>query len=317
LVGVITPELLHLAGRQHGVFRVDQAVEQLGLSAAAIARARRRGLLVEVVPKVVRIASAAESFEQRCMAMHLRFDGTGFLSGWTAARLHRLRKMPAQPIHLTLPTGRGKHLPRWVEVHRSRWFDLDVDSCRGPDGMTVATPLRTLFGLAASFNQFRFERAAEDAWHLGLVTPHEAAIYLESNRCRGKDGVMTMERWLDRSLHREQPAQSDLERTLLEELDRLGLPEPVRQHPVTLPTGETIHLDIAWPELLLAVEPGDAWWHGGDLGQRRDQARDRACNELGWLVVRFDETMRLDMRAAAQQVARIVRRRRLELRNPS
>jgi hypothetical protein len=316
-LGVLTPELLHLAGRQLGVFRVDQAVEQLGYSAASVARARRRSLLVEVLPKVMGVASTPESFEVRCMAVHLRFDGCGFLSGWTAARLHRLRKMPDQPIHVTLPTGRGKDLPRWIDVHRSRWFDLDRDSCLGPDGMIVATPLRTLFGLAASFNQFRFERAAEDAWHLGLVTPHDAAIYLEAHRCRGKDGVATMERWLERSLHRERPAQSDLERSLLDELDRLGLPEPVRQHPVILPSGETIHLDIAWPELLIAVEPGDAWWHGGDLGQRRDQARDRACNELGWLVVRFDESMRIDVPAAAQQVARIVRRRRLELRNPS
>jgi hypothetical protein len=299
------------------VFRVDQAVEQLGISTASIARARRRGLLVEVMPKIVRIASSGDGFDQRCMAVHLRFEGVGFLSGWTAGRLHRLRKMPEQPVHVTSPTGRTTNLPRWVDVHRSGWFDLDDDSCRGPNGMTIATPLRTLFGLAASFNQFRFERAAEDAWHLGLVEPQQAAAYLDRHRCRGKDGVATMERWLEHALQYDRPAQSDLERLLLDELDALGLSEPVRQYPVTLASGETIHFDIAWPELLLAVEPGAAWWHGGDLGQRRDQARDRACSELGWLVIRFDETMRLDVPAAARQVARILHRRRRELRNPS
>ena len=43
-----------------------------------------------------------------------------------------------------------------------------------------------------------------------------------------------------------------------------GLPEPIRQHPLLLLTGELIHLDIAWPEVRLAVEPGHSWWHGGD-----------------------------------------------------
>jgi len=312
---VLTPELLQLAGRQHGVFRVDQANSLLDISPTAVARARRRGLLVEVAPKVMRLASAPETFELRCTAMHLRFEGAGFLSGWTAGRLHRLRKMPSETIHVTVRSGRGGNHPDWAEVHRSAWCNPDLDAQLHPSGTVIATPLRTLFGLAAAFNQFRFERAAEDAWHRGLVTPEDAAVYLDENRCRGKDGVSTMERWLERALGRARPAQSDLERALLEALELLELPEPVRQHPLLLRTGEIIHLDLAWPELLLAIEPGAAWWHGGDLGQRRDQARDRACSELGWLVVRFDESMRLNVREAALQVARIHRRRQLEFRN--
>ena len=31
------------------------------------------------------------------------------------------------------------------------------------------------------------------------------------------------------------------------------------------------------------------WWHGGDARQRLDQARDAACGEVGWQIVRFDE----------------------------
>ena len=170
-----------------------------------------------------------------------------------------------------------------------------------------------LFGLAAAFNQFRFERAAEDAWHLGLISPAAAEVYLEAHRCRGKDGVSTMERWLERCAARARPSQSDLERDLLDALDRLGLPPAVRQHPLTLSSSEIIHFDIAWPEIRLAIEPGHSWWHGGDSRQRVDQARDRACSEVGWLVVRFDESMRLDPIAAAQQVRRIHTQRRRDL----
>jgi very-short-patch-repair endonuclease len=169
-----------------------------------------------------------------------------------------------------------------------------------------------LWALAAAFNQYRFERAAEDAWHRQLITPTAAAAYLEAHRCRGKDGVKRLETWLDSALGRNRASQSDLERTLLEAIDRCGLPEPIRQHPLTLPGGETIHFDIAWPDIRLAVEPGDSWWHGGDLGQRRDQARDRTCLEAGWQVVRFDESMRANPDAAAAQVRRIHRRRSTE-----
>ena len=43
------------------------------------------------------------------------------------------------------------------------------------DGLRLASPLRTLFTLAIDFNAYRFDRAAEDLWHLRLVTPDEAA----------------------------------------------------------------------------------------------------------------------------------------------
>jgi very-short-patch-repair endonuclease len=174
--------------------------------------------------------------------------------------------------------------------------------------------MRMLFGLAAAFNQYRFERAAEDAWHLGLITPSEAWGYLERHRCRGKDGVSTMERWLERSMARNRPTQSDLERIFLDALRRRALPEPETQFPLQLRSGEIIHLDIAWPDIRLAVEPGSSWWHGGDAAQRRDHERDRACTEIGWMTVRFDETLRDDPDRAAEQVARIHRRRTADIR---
>ena len=83
-------------------------------------------------------------------------------------------------------------------------------------------------------------------------------------------------------------------------IEQVGLPTPVRQLPLTLPSGELIRLDLAWPDIRLAVEPGHSWWHGGDLRQRADQARDRACAVLGWHVHRYDETATTDRAAAAR-----------------
>jgi very-short-patch-repair endonuclease len=304
---------LHAAARQFGAISRAQLVEH-GMSASSISRARAAGALVEVVPGVFRFASSPDAFALRCMATQIATAPVGYLNGWTAARLAGLRKMPATPIHVTVPTSTNRTLPEWVDCHRSRWYD-EQDVAVRDDGLRVATPARMLFALAAAFNQFRFERAAEDAWHLGLITPEMAASYLEAHRCRGKDGVATMERWLDRALCRDRATQSDLERVLLEALDQRALPEPERQYPVTLLTGETVHIDIAWPQLRLAVEPGSAWWHGGDRGQRSDQARDRALAKVGWLTLRFDDEMRNDPAGAAAEVEDVYRRRATDLRN--
>ena len=97
---------------------------------------------------------------------------------------------------------------------------------------------------------------------------------------------------------------------MLDAVRRAGLPEPERQYPVTLATGEVVHLDLAWPDAQLAVEPGHSWWHGGDLKARADFARDRACGEVGWHVMRYDESARDDLPGLGAEVLATYRRRR-------
>ncbi len=303
---VLDETVMNLAATQYGVVGRDQLVAG-GYSRWAVRRAREKGLLVALTPRVVRMASSPDTFASRCMAAQLHARGASFVSSWTAARLYGLRKMPDRPIHVTIAESARLDSPGWIRVAHSSWFDFERDAVRFRDTpLMVASPMRMLFGLAASFNQFRFERAAEDAWHRRLITPGDAAAYLEAHRCRGKDGVSTIERWLERTSKHTRPPQSGLEQELLRAIDVIGgLPRPERQHPVRLLTGETIHIDIAWPQVRLGVEPGASWWHGGDLGQRRDQARDRACGEVGWMIVRHDESMAVDPSTAARQLRTI------------
>ncbi len=75
-----------------------------------------------------------------------------------------------------------------------------------------------------------------------------------------------------------------------------------------------IHVDLAWPAARLGVEPGHSWWHGGDLGQRADQARDRACDEIGWRIVRHDESVRDELAAFGLQLRIIYDERMRSLR---
>ena len=261
--------------RQHGVISRRQLIGELGWSTSKFGRYRAAGILVHVAPGVVRMASDRPTFESMCMATQLTANGVGFVSSWSAGRLAGLRRMPRLPVHYTGPTSLQIRFPDWVEAHRSRWYD-ESDVVVRPDELRVATPLRALFGMAAAFNQFRFERAAEDAWHLGLI---------DARRCRGlprtppvpREGRRVDDGTLAGAMPGIRPTgpDADWSRTSWQSSTVSGLPPPVRQYPLALQNGESIHFDIAWPDVRLAVEPGHSWWHGGDLRQRLDQDRDR------------------------------------------
>ena len=302
------PEALRLLAAQFGVATVRQLVHA-GVPERTIDRAKQRGVLASVLPGVVELADFPPSFRQRAMAAQL-FGGDGsFLAATTAARLYGIRGMPRRLIELTTITRRRGSLPDWLERSFSTWIDHHDVLVRA-DGLRIAPPPLMLIGLAARLDDVRFERAAEDAWHLRLITPTQAAEYLQRIAAPGRRGVDRMRRWLERVGDRARPAQSALEIDVADAAVAAGLPAPVRQHPVTLRNGVVIHLDLAWPDLRLGFEPGHSWWHGGDLGQRADQQRRRECAAVGWQVECYDESAATNLATVGAEMATIYRQRR-------
>ena len=310
------PDVLALFTHQHFVATCAQLVE-LGLTRQAVHKARQRGVVVAPLRGVLALAGVELSFEGRVLALQLTAGPTAFVSGPSAGVLYGLRSMPRDRLEVTIKESRRATIPAPHRLVRTSWIKEPRDVRVRPDGIRIATPLRMLFGLAEQFNQHRFERAAEDVWHKGLVAPDEAADYLAAIRRSGRSGVSTYEAWLERLSFHTRPAQSGLEVRLLELIERVGLPAPERQFPLLLANGELVHLDIAWPAARLAVEPGHSWWHGGDLRQRHDQARDRACAVVGWHVVRYDETAAEDPMATARELGALYRRRIADLTGSS
>ena len=304
------PRLLELLGRQSGVATTRQLLD-LGVSRTTISRAVAENVLLRVTASVVRLAGYELTFEARAMAAWLHCGPRSFLSATTAGAIHGLRYMPRSRTQVVVLGRTQVDVPLWLSVSRTTWM-LAGDVIEHPAGYRIASPLRLLHQLAAQFRSHphRFDRAAEDAWHLGLVGPAAAADYLEQMRRQGRTGVAMLESWLERAGQRPRPAQSGLEMDALAAVRRAGLPDPVRQYPLRLADGTVIHLDLAWPELRLGVEPGHSWFHGGDLGQRSDQARSRRAAEVGWYLAQFDESMREDLTAAGQQIRRLHHARR-------
>jgi very-short-patch-repair endonuclease len=290
------PEVLALFRSQRGCAHLHQLLEWS--SRPSVRRRHDRGAIIEVLPKVFRLASAPDTFECRAMAAQLQSRPEGYLSGFTAAALRGISGMSRQRVFVTVPrrlpsSGRPAchqrtPLPVWVDRSESNWHA--DDQVLMVDGFRLEEPHSMMFTIAAHTNDVRFERAAEDAWNRRLITPDGLRAYVEEYRRQGRSGVTRTLRWLDRVGLRKRPMQSGLELALLTALRAAGLAEPEKQYPLRLANGEVIHLDLAWPDRRLAVEPGHSLFHRGTLVTARDQTRDRACGELGWHVMRFDES---------------------------
>ena len=251
---IISSEVLNLFMSQHSVASIEQ-LRDLDVSERTLRRARQHGVLTNVIPGIVRLTGSPETFASRAMALQLHTGGDSFVSGFSAGAIYGLRAMPRTIVEVTVPEIQRRVMPPWGRLHRSSWIDLERDiASRGC--LRLASPTRMLFRLAAVFNQHRFQRAAEDCWHLQLVTPDDAVMYLAEIRRQGRTGVKTFEHWLEHTSLRTRPSQSGLELDVLEAVLRAGLPEPERQFPLALRTGEVIHLDLAWPNARLGVEPG-------------------------------------------------------------
>ena len=308
------PGLLELLQRQHGVASNRQLAD-LGMSGATIWRARRDGILLPLTNHVVRAADHPDTFDARAMAANLQF-ADGHLTGTTAGVLYGLRSMPRGRIEVALPERVRMRCPTWIATRVDRHIGPH-DVVLREDGLAVATPHRMLLELAAAFNDHRFERAAEDAWYLKLRHTESCATFLPSrpSTSRARSGPL---RTMGSSRGtRERPTQSNFERDLLRTIRLVGLPEPECQYALTLANGEVIHLDLAWPDIRLAVEPGHSHWHRGVLKTRADMARDRACSELGWQVLRYDEAAQTDLAAVGRELQRIHRARVETVRRPS
>jgi len=306
-------EMTEDADAQFQPLTQTELARRLGVSRRTVGRARERGAVVALLPGVFTIAAQPVGFRTRAMAVQLYCGDGAYLTGTSSGSVLGLRAMPRNPIQAAVPRRFRWQLPRWATVNCATYHDPNHVVMRA-DGFRIADAHLTLESLAAQFNDHRFAQAAEDAWHRKLITPSSASSYLERNRGPGRPGVTRFGAWVAKTAGRPQPSQSGLEMTVIDAIGSAGMPDPQRQFPLELLTGEVVHLDIAWPDVKLAVEPGHSWWHGGDLQMRKDAARDRACGELGWHVVRYDETAAQDPAAVGHELARIHAIRRQQLR---
>jgi very-short-patch-repair endonuclease len=171
------------------------------------------------------------------------------------------------------------------------------------DGVLVTTPLRTALDLGRLSGRDDAFAALDALMRVGGFTVAHLSDQLP--RFRGARGVRQLRQlvpWGDPNA--ESPAESLTRLRLYDD----GLPAPAVQYEVRNALGAVIYrLDLAYPELKLAVEYDGQEYHTSSDDQAHDRQRRDYLRRLGWTIVVLttEDVYGRDPRAAG-----IVRRER-------
>jgi very-short-patch-repair endonuclease len=252
-------------------------------------------------------------FEQRCLAAALASGG--WVSHRAAAALFDLRRMEREHVDVTV-TGRRRALSlAGVSAH---WTgSLKESECTSVLGIPATAPARTLLDIAGLVSPAVLEGALDDALVRRLTHLGEVQHMLQGLGGRGHPGIDRFRHLVFERVGGQRPTESPLEDELFALIRRFGLPEPVRQFPLQLPSGRQIRMDGAYPECFVDVEADGRRYHGSHSARRADNERDRECSEAGWTVLRFTaEDIRLHPRTVADVIAAALARSVRELPTP-
>ncbi len=309
-MAALNPTILALFGRQYGVASRCQLLTH-GMSEHQITHLVTRKVIRRVYVGVYGLAGSPATFEGDCLAVSI-VDPSTVLSHQTAGRLWGLRQMGHSRLHVTTSTGRNPFSDPRIRVHRSCVLDKKHASTRA-DGIRLTSAARTVFDLSGVLGVERLESAVEHALRLGLVTVSELHEVGGAMAARGRAGSGRFTALLASRPTGQRPVDSNHELVLARALVKAGLPAPVRQFAITLPNGITIHPDLAWPEVRLAVEFDHATWHSGVGVSMDDRSRDRGLRALSWDIERVSDRELRDRRPYVVREIVLMYHRRLNV----
>ena len=281
-----------IARRQQGLLTRQQLLST-GLSPRSIGRRLAIGRLTVVHPGVYRVSGSPDSQEQRVLAACLWSDGVA--SHRTAAALWNLDGVV--PICLEITTPRRVRSQQ-IKVYRGR---LPAEHVTKIGRTPVTTVPRTLFDLGSVADTATVEAAVTDALRRKRTTLTRLRSCLDEAGGKGRPGASVLRSILETI--GMQPVESVLE-LLLRLLRRHGLPEPVCQFDIRKGSTLVARVDVAYPELRLAIEADGFRFHSGPGSWERDLARRNELTALGWHVIHVTWA---DLNERPQRVAEQVR----------
>jgi very-short-patch-repair endonuclease len=259
---------------------------ELGCGDRNVGEMVERQELVTMLPGVYRSAQWPCNREQILAAACAR-NPAALIGFTTSGHLWNLRRMIDPDNHVLVPHGRSPEM-EGIVVHRCRRIDA-VDIVQRPDGIRLTSPPRTLFdsadmiGIEATTSVLE-QLLNEQRLTFGTISDTVQRLYHPR-----RPGSATMLAVIGSRPAWRAALQSDLEVRVLEEMSRQGLPVPVTQFPMRLPSGRDIAIDFAWPVIRLAVEVDHPAWHAGALDSHADKGRDRKLATIGWASTRITD----------------------------
>ncbi|NES14643.1 MULTISPECIES: endonuclease domain-containing protein [Micromonospora] len=252
-----------------------------------------------------------------CRAVSLQMPLGTRIAGPSAAYLHGVEHAASftDDVHVLAPIATGLRSQRGLRVHTSRpqpgHVGPPVDQASWPPGVpveearrtaTAGTPVRSdpttaAWETAAWLEPLRAVGIVDTLLARGLTT--RTALAEIASRAAGRAGGRRAQ-WVFGLA--DPAAQSPPESHLRVRLILAGLPRPVAQHPVRLPSGLVLHPDLAWPAFRVAVEY-DGLWHADADQLHRDRQRLNQLVGAGWLVLHVtSRRMDRDFSAVVREV---------------
>jgi hypothetical protein len=286
---------------QYGLFSVAQA-RCAGFNSDAIHSRVDRGDWAFVAPKVLQAAPGSIlTSAQRTWAAVLSADAVAARRSGCA--LYTLIPFPRVPEVMVERSRRN--LERAAVLSTRSLPHSDVVVARG---IPAVTPTRAVIDCCSVLGARERTQLVTKAIVRRLVDPDllvQRAAELRNARRPGATRVITIVASLNDSLR---DARNEWEGLVLEWSDRLGLPRPVSNFRVDLPTGPRF-IDAAWPGCLVGGEFDGYWEH---LTSRKrfddDRVRRNELTDAGWKIYNLTSTMlRDDPRGAFGPIVRAVR----------
>lgn len=281
-----------IAATQLGLITQEQA--RLGLTTAQLRWRVEKGRLDRLHGGVLRVAGSPPSWEQDLLVECFAHDAAA--SHRAAAQLWGFPGPWSDRLEITVPARSPRCPSRAVRVHRST-IPFELLTAVGP--IPVTSRGRTLIDLSAVVSEQRLARVTEQALVLRQVQFEELVQALAKMARRGRRRV-TVVRQMLLSAADVGAAESGGEVKLLRWLVAAGLPFPVQQHWLVA-NGRRYRLDLAYPDLQVAVEYDGRGHDESPLRAMADRRRHADLATAGWLVLAFDRS------AARSQVVALVR----------
>lgn len=182
-------------------------------------------------------------------------------------------------IEIVVACGEGPP-PRGVRVHRTR----HLSKKRKYDGIVGTSAERLLVDYAAAVSVELAERAVESALTKGLTA--EQRIWREiAELGEAVPGVRSLNAIM-MARPKGKAARSSLELDTLKLIRNANLPLPERNFDVYV-DGEHFEIDLAYLQVLGAIEVDSKQWHSTATQQARDRRRQDKLELGGWTFLRL------------------------------
>jgi hypothetical protein len=204
------------------------------------------------------------------------------LSGATSLALHGISVIDEPVVHVSVPAAKRVRSKPGLVVHRAEFQPSDVIEVEGLPAFSIDLALADYLCDGDERTAF----AAVDQAMAGLPADHCRAL-----RDHVRDRVI--DRRDRRGIHRAQmllalatgKAESPPESFLRLVVAEAGFPVPEAQYEIADIDGRKLYvLDIAWPELRIALEYDGFAAH--EERRELDAERDRRMSGRGWITIR-------------------------------